>query len=252
MTAGAEPRRRPRLSPPARVAVAAFASAAVAGVMLGPGATVAGTGEPGGTIVKSTPSSPDGVDGAAGATGATPRPTSPAATGGEPVTGSNVPPAAVAATPTSQTYPFRPTSLRLPSGAVVPVDPAGVDRAGVLAVPSDPSRVGWWTGGAMSGEPFGSVVVAGHVDSSTAGLGVMVEMLDVDIGARVVLRNGRQEQQYRIVSRTEVPRARLTAEADPFRQDVEHRLVLITCGGDFDEASRSYTHNVVVVAAPLA
>ena len=39
---------------------------------------------------------------------------------------------------------------------------------------------------------------------------------------------------------------------DLFRQDVEARLLLVTCGGDFDPATRHYTDNVVVYAVPVA
>lgn len=232
--------------------VAACASVALVGALLGAGTTGAATGANGATSFGSVPASSAASTGTTGATATAPRATGPATDGGETRTAASVPPAAVARTPASQTYPFRPTSLQLPSGVTTPVDPAGVDGAGVLAVPSDPSRVGWWTGGAMSGEPFGSVVVAGHVDSATEGLGVMVEMVDVGIGEYVVARDGVREQKYRVVSRTEVPRARLAADAEPFQQDVAHRLVLITCGGDYDEVTRSYTHNVVVVATPVA
>ena len=35
---------------------------------------------------------------------------------------------------------------------------------------------------------------------------------------------------------------------DLFQQDVEARLLLVTCGGDFDRAARSYRDNVVVYA----
>ena len=38
---------------------------------------------------------------------------------------------------------------------------------------------------------------------------------------------------------------------DLFRQDVEARLLLVTCGGDFDRGTRHYSDNVVVYAVPL-
>lgn len=161
------------------------------------------------------------------------------------------PDARLAGTPTSQTYPFRPTTLTLPSGTVAPIDPAGVDAAQALQVPADPARLGWWTGGALVGEPFGSVVLAGHVDSRTAGLGVMVELLDIAIGADVLVGDGTEQRLYRVVSVDAVPKARLAADFQAFRQDVEHRLVLITCGGDYDSVTHSYADNVVAIAAPV-
>ena len=131
------------------------------------------------------------------------------------------------------------------------MDPAGVDEAGVLEVPADPARLGWWTGGALAGEPFGSVVLAGHVDSQTLGLGVLVELLETPPGAEVTISDETEQRSYRVVSVDEIPKARLATDFAAFRQDVGHRLVLITCGGDFDEATRSYADNVVLIAEPV-
>lgn len=159
--------------------------------------------------------------------------------------------AALAGTPASQTYPFAPTTLTLPSGVVAPVDPANVDAARVLQVPADPGRVGWWTGGALAGEPYGSVVLAGHVDTRAYGLGAMAELLDIAPGDEVVVADGARHHAYRVVSVSEVPKARLAADLDVFRQDVGHRLVLVTCGGAYDPASHTYADNVVAVAVPV-
>ena len=38
--------------------------------------------------------------------------------------------------------------------------------------------------------------------------------------------------------------------ADVFARDVEPRLVLVTCGGAFDPATRHYADNVVAYAVP--
>lgn len=158
--------------------------------------------------------------------------------------------AATAGTPASQTRPFVPTTLTLPSGRTAPVDPAGVDAAGRLEVPSDPSRVGRWTGGALVDEPFGSTVLAGHVDSRDQGLGVLVELLDVGLGDVVEVGDGERSRAYVVTAVEQVPRARLAAETDTFDQDVDHRLVLITCVGAYDRVAGAYPDNLVVVAEP--
>lgn len=155
-----------------------------------------------------------------------------------------------AGTPTSQTYPFQPTSVTLPSGNTAAVESVGVDGGGAMVVPVDPTTVGWWTGGALAGEPFGSVVIAGHVDSSTLGLGALAELMDAPAGAEVVLGDGKRQLRYRVVSVENIPKARLAPDFVPFDQRVEHRLVLITCGGAYDRSTHSYDDNVVVVAEP--
>lgn len=134
---------------------------------------------------------------------------------------------------------------------MAPVDPAGVGRDGVLQVPDDPSRVGWWTGGARAGEPFGSIVVAGHVDSRVYGIGIFSELLTIEIGDQVVLDDGSQTRRYQVSQVSQAPKARLAAETDAFRQDVDNRLVLVTCVGVYDYRAGAYPDNLVVIAAEV-
>jgi len=149
-------------------------------------------------------------------------------------------------------YPaFRPRTLRLPSGATAPVVTSDVRDDGSLEIPDDPQVVGWWTGGALAGEPFGGTVIAGHVDSRRLGLGVMAEMRTVRTGQLVVLSDGRHTVTYRIGSTTNVPQARLAADTNVFSQQVPHRLVLITCGGPFNTKTHHYTENIIVTADPV-
>jgi hypothetical protein len=147
--------------------------------------------------------------------------------------------------------PFKPTTIRLPSGRLAPVQPAGVHSDGVLNVPQDPERVGWWTGGAQAGEPFGSIVLAGHVDSRQYGMGAMAEMLRMKPGEIVKLGNGRHGQRYKVASVRNISKASLAEGTDLFDQDVPHRLVMITCGGPFDLRTHRYRDNVVVIADPV-
>ncbi|WP_127571392.1 class F sortase [Georgenia faecalis] len=54
--------------------------------------------------------------------------------------------------------------------------------------------------------------------------------------------------------RPRVPGSEPRDALDPalFATDGDHRLVLITCGGAFDERSGQYAENIVVVAEPAA
>jgi sortase (surface protein transpeptidase) len=133
------------------------------------------------------------------------------------------------------------------TAAVVPAD---VDGKGSLVVPTDPLQVGWWSGGARVGDPYGGVVLAGHVDSRRYGLGALAELARASVGQQVRVSSGGMTQTYRITQITRVPKARLAAGTDTFRQDVAPRLVLITCGGAFDTRTHTYADNVVVTAVP--
>jgi hypothetical protein len=146
---------------------------------------------------------------------------------------------------------FAPSAILLPDGTGAPVVPVGLHPDGALVVPEDVRTVGWWTGGSKVGERFGSVVVAGHVDSSTGGVGVFAELKRLVPGQVVELSADGSRVRYRIVSATRVPQARLSEDAGIFRVDGEPQLVLITCGGAFDRVRHRYEENLVVRATPL-
>jgi hypothetical protein len=162
-----------------------------------------------------------------------------------------VAPAQTAGVPRSQTRTAVPTRILLPNGAVVPVDRADLDRVGALALPEDPSRAGWWTGGARVGEPFGSVVVAGHIDSRRYGIGELAALRDVAVGDLMSAGDGDVAVRYRIESVQRIPKADLSRDSELFDQARPHRLVLITCDGRFDSSTRRYADNLVVTAVPV-
>jgi hypothetical protein len=147
--------------------------------------------------------------------------------------------------------PFVPTSMRMPSGRLAPVESVSVHQDGALDIPSNPDRVGWWTGGAEAGEPYGSIVLAGHVDSRTFGVGVLAEMLTMRPGQELKLADGAHGQRYLVQSVRKVPKAKLEAGSNLFAQNLKHRLVMITCGGPFDRKAHSYRDNVILVATPV-
>ena len=105
--------------------------------------------------------------------------------------GSEVRPAAEPVRPAqqaaSQVVPEAPRTVRLPGGTTVRVRAVGTRRDGRLAVPRDVRAAGWWRGGSRVGDPFGAVLVAGHVDSRTQGLGAYAELLTVRRGQEVVV-----------------------------------------------------------------
>ena len=89
--------------------------------------------------------------------------------GATPTDGDEPDPVAVGDPLPPQWPEFRPTRVVLrpeAGGGAAPVDPVGV-VAGSLELPDDADRVGWWRGGSRAGTPFGTVVVAGHLDSAT-------------------------------------------------------------------------------------
>jgi hypothetical protein len=146
---------------------------------------------------------------------------------------------------------FVPTRVVLPDGTSAPVVPVGLHPDGALVIPDDVHTVGWWTGGSKAGEAFGSVVVAGHVDSATQGIGVFAALRHLTPGQLVELDGGGHELRYRIATATQIPQAEISSRAGIFSVDGEPRLVLVTCGGPFDRQRHRYQDNLVVVAMPV-
>ena len=148
---------------------------------------------------------------------------------------------------------FRPTRVVLRPGAgggAAPVDPVGVvDRS--LRLPDDADRVGWWRGGSRAGTPFGTVVVAGHLDSATDPAGFLAGLASMDSGDLVELSSSDEQQRYRVVGNYLLPSADLSRRSDLFEQRRQHRLLLVTCGGPYDEVRGRYRDNRIVEAVPV-
>jgi len=167
-------------------------------------------------------------------------------------------PSATAARPghdgVTQRHTFAPSSITLHLNGVnvASASIATIDTrdSGELSLPPDPGQVGWWQSGALSGDAFGSVVLAGHIDSRDRGIGFFVRLLRVQPGDEVVLSDGTYQQRYRVVSTRNVPKASLATGTDTFSQRVPARLVLLTCTGPFNPKTH-YPDNLVVTAEPI-
>lgn len=144
-----------------------------------------------------------------------------------------------------------PVALRISSiDADLPVEPVGVQADGSMEIPRDPAVAGWYRYGPVPGADVGSAVLAAHVDSRVLGVGPLARLRDLDDGARVEVRDADGETTEFIVASVQyLPRATLSVKT-LFARTGEPALVIITCGGSFDEATRSYSDNVVAVAHP--
>ena len=149
----------------------------------------------------------------------------------------------------SQRVEFIPQRLTLPGHANAEVLPA-VTVDGVLKVPENVQHVGWWDGSAQAGEPFGSTVIAGHVDSATEGIGFFARLLRIKVGDTITLRADSHWLKYRVVSVRKVAKKALATDSQALKQTGPNRLVLITCTGRFRRDRGGYDSNLVVIAKP--
>ncbi|SDE21038.1 protein of unknown function [Blastococcus fimeti] len=149
--------------------------------------------------------------------------------------------------PTAPAQDAAPVRVRASAvGLDAPLTGTGLDTTGGLAVPADAAVAGWYAGSPVPGQP-GPAVLAGHVDwagspGAFAGLHRLVPGDEV-----VVDRADGTSARFAVDRVTRVPKAAFPTGA-VYGPVLGSELRLITCGGPFDPAARSYTDNVVVSA----
>lgn len=144
-----------------------------------------------------------------------------------------------------------PRSVEVPSvGIDAPVVRRGLDQDGAIDPPPYdlPQTAGWYGKGTEPGAE-GAALIVGHVDTETKPA-VFYGLSAVQPGEKVkVTREDGSVAEFTVDDVQVVTRERFDAEkAYGPRVDGRAELRLITCGGKYDQKSRSYTANVVVSA----
>lgn len=142
-----------------------------------------------------------------------------------------------------------PGSLSLPTlGVDAPVVPVGTTDDGQMQVPRDVRTVGWYRFGPPPGAPNGSAVLTGHVDDIDQGAGAFARIGDLQPGdpLAVVDTDGRT-LSYTVLAREQWPKSQVPLDR-LFDRSGEPRLVLITCGGAFDDSVLGYDDNIAITA----
>lgn len=152
--------------------------------------------------------------------------------------------------------PGSPDRLVVPALDVdAPIRPiTAPDRT--LVPPADPQVLGWWADGARPGAETGSALVVGHTVHTGGGALDDLETLRAGDEVHVHSHRGtgderRDRTETYVVEDVEVYRKGALARqaAELFSQEVDGRLVLLTCE-DWD--GTRYLSNVVVTALPVA
>jgi sortase (surface protein transpeptidase) len=141
-----------------------------------------------------------------------------------------------------------PIHLAIPKiGVSVRLSVLGLNKQGVVNVPTNFAVPGWYRGDRSPGQK-GSAVILGHVDS-TNGPAVFYKLDKLGLGNRVdvTLRNGKKLVfaviGIRMYEKTNFP-DRLVYGARNYPS-----LQLVTCGGIFDPSTGHYLSNIVVFTA---
>ena len=143
--------------------------------------------------------------------------------------------------------PSPPVRLSIPTiGVRSSLVRLGLAPDGSMEVPVDYGRAGWFTEGTLPGET-GPAVIAGHVDSKS-GPAVFYRLGKLRRGDTIeVDRADGVRLRFVVEERAEYPKASFPSEA-VYGPVLWAALRLVTCGGEFDRARRSYRDNVVVYA----
>lgn len=144
-----------------------------------------------------------------------------------------------------------PMRVRIPAlGVHGDVRPVGMSDATTMQVPEDISVVGWFDRSVLPIAQAGNTVLVGHRDGETDPNGVFRRLGDVDAGDSIILRDHSGRRIEYVVTDVDVLHDEVFARTAPeiFRTDGPHRLVLLTCGGSYDEKKGGYQANVVVTA----
>lgn len=122
----------------------------------------------------------------------------------------------------------------------------GVQPDGTLEVPEEFGRAGWHRGGTAPGNA-GPAVLVGHVDSYE-GPAVFFRLRELQAGDLVhVTRIDGSQVVFEVYALETVPKDQFPTDR-VYGPTEAAELRLLTCGGAFDQASRSYADNVVAYA----
>ncbi|GAA4545002.1 class F sortase [Amycolatopsis samaneae] len=170
----------------------------------------------------------------------TPAPTTPSA-----------PPSSATATSHETPAPrSEPASVEIPKiGADSTLVRLGLNPDNTLEVPpvSRPMQAGWYALGPAPGEK-GPAVVVGHVDGNKEA-GIFFRLKELVPGDQIAVTRKDGTKLVFVVSRVaEVAKDRFPTDA-VYGDTPGPELRLITCGGSFDRAARSYRDNIIVYAA---
>jgi sortase (surface protein transpeptidase) len=145
----------------------------------------------------------------------------------------------------------RPAWLLIPAiGVSTSLIKLGLTAQHTLQVPSTTAVAGWYTGSPRPGE-VGAAIIAGHIDSYL-GPGIFYRLSQLKRGQYVyVIRANHTVAVFEVTATHLYAKARFPADA-VYGPAPAPELRLITCGGTFDYATRSYLSNVVVTAIEVS
>lgn len=145
--------------------------------------------------------------------------------------------------------PGDPLRITIPAiGVDAPLVPVGLEADGAMRTP-DFGHAAWYAPGPRPGAPGPAVVVA-HVDSKANGPDVFFRLRELAAGDEVVVHYRTSAVTFVVTGKEQAPKTALPTKRI-WNGATAPVLRLITCGGAFDRAARSYLDNIIVYADQL-
>lgn len=144
-----------------------------------------------------------------------------------------------------------PVRLQIPSVSIdIQIAPVGVEDNGLMEIPENIRVAGWYRYGPSPSSDAGSTVITAHVDSFEQGLGPFAYLKEMPAGAEIIVTTEDGiEHRYALESVSNIEKKQLPLD-EVFDRVGAPRIVLITCGGQFDQNVLNYSDNVVAIANP--
>ncbi len=141
-----------------------------------------------------------------------------------------------------------PQRLSIPAiGVSSSLETLGIGAGGAVEVPKNPDRPGWLDRSPAPGQQ-GPAVIIGHLDSKT-GPAVFLKLRQLKVGDPVVVtRHDGRKVTFTVDGVRSFEKTHFPTDAT-YGPVPGPALRLITCGGTYDHATKSYESNVIVFAS---
>jgi translation initiation factor 1 (eIF-1/SUI1) len=124
-----------------------------------------------------------------------------------------------------------------------------VDDNGAMAIPDQPTEIGWYAYGPRPGSGHGSAVLGGHVDSREHGVGPLAGLKQLRRDDEIIIKTTTGTKRFRVTTVRLINKQDVNLR-EVFKREGEPLLQILTCGGTY-RRSGGYQANVVVTARPM-
>jgi len=156
--------------------------------------------------------------------------------------------------PTTTPVSTLPEDLKPPSRLIIPsisvdaaVQEVGLTKNKEMGIPTNFTDVGWYKHGPIPGEA-GNALIDGHVDNALALPGVFKYLADLKVGDEIYVLDKEKKETRFVVTSIDSYRYDEVPVADIFGDTDKRLLRLITCGGRWVRASKTYDTRIIVTA----